>query len=311
MARPRAASDEQIIATAEELADEKGWKAVYGKEVREKLARGGSLSTFTQVINAWRAEKATTNEEVKALASEIVEDRASVLDHGLSAVADALKSMRMAVTAEIDRAVTDERKKSDRIRADERDLHEKSTAALRAEIEALQSENADLAEEAGSEATRADTAEDLAASNDETINQLRQDITNLKEVAEQVPELQSKIESLASAADDLKASTAAQVATAEDREKTAGVAQVAAEKRTEDLRDELKAVSSDLATARTDLATARAERSQSDEKLESAVTDAAKERDRADAAWGRLENLISQMSGKDEADAEGNKAEDG
>ena len=212
--------------------------------------------------------------------------------------------MRMAVTAEIDRAVTDERKKSDRIRADERDLHEKSTAALRAEIEALQSENADLAEEAGSEATRADTAEDLAASNDETINQLRQDITNLKEVAEQVPELQSKIESLASAADDLKASTAAQVATAEDREKTAGVAQVAAEKRTEDLRDELKAVSSDLATA-------RAERSQSDEKLESAVTDAAKERDRADAAWGRLENLISQMSGKDEADAEGNKAEDG
>ena len=40
MARPRAASDEQIIATAEELAAEKGWKAVYGKEVREKLARG-------------------------------------------------------------------------------------------------------------------------------------------------------------------------------------------------------------------------------------------------------------------------------
>ena len=57
MARPRTASDEQIIATAEELAAEKGWKAVYGKEVREKLARGGSLSTFTQVINAWRAEK--------------------------------------------------------------------------------------------------------------------------------------------------------------------------------------------------------------------------------------------------------------
>ena len=50
MARPRTASDEQIIATAEELAAEKGWKAVYGKEVREKLARGGSLSTFTQVI---------------------------------------------------------------------------------------------------------------------------------------------------------------------------------------------------------------------------------------------------------------------
>ena len=79
MARPRAASDEQIIATAEELAAEKGWKAVYGKEVREKLAQGSSLSTFTQVINAWRAEKATTNEEVKAHASEIVEDRASVL----------------------------------------------------------------------------------------------------------------------------------------------------------------------------------------------------------------------------------------
>ena len=66
------------------------------------------------VINAWRAEKAE-NEEMEAPASEIVEDRASVLDDGLSAVADTLKSMRMAVTAEIDRAVTDERKKSDRI----------------------------------------------------------------------------------------------------------------------------------------------------------------------------------------------------
>ena len=136
---------------------------------------------------------------MKVPASEIVEDRASVLDHGLSVVADTLKSMRMAVTAEIDRAVTDERKKSDRIRADERDLHEKSSATLRAEVEALQSENAALAEEAGSETTRADTAKDLAASNDETTKQLQRDITNLEKVAEQVPELQSKIESLAPA----------------------------------------------------------------------------------------------------------------
>ena len=242
MARPRAASDEQIIATAEALADEKGWKAVYAKEVREKLARGGSLSTFTQVINAWRAKKAE-NEEVEAPASEIVEDRASVLDDGLSAVVDTLKSMRMAVTAEIDRAVTDERKKSDRIRADERDLYEKSTAILRAEIQALQSENADLAEEAGSEATLADTAENLAASKDETIDQLQQDIANLEEAAKQVPDLLFKIESLNSAVDDLKASTAAQIATAEDREKAASAAQAATEKKTEDLRGELKAVS--------------------------------------------------------------------
>ena len=62
-------------------------KILNAKAVREKLARGGSLSTFTRVINAWRAEMAE-NEEVEAPASEIVEDRASVLDDGTSAVAD-------------------------------------------------------------------------------------------------------------------------------------------------------------------------------------------------------------------------------
>ena len=67
--------------------------------------RPGSLSTFTQVINAWRAEKATTNEEVKAHASEIVEDRASVLDHGLSAVADTLKSMRVTLNRLLQRSI--------------------------------------------------------------------------------------------------------------------------------------------------------------------------------------------------------------
>ena len=43
---------------------------------------------------------------------------------------------------------------------------------------------------------------------------------------------------------------------------------------------------------------------------EGGVVDAAKERDRADAACGGAEDLISQMTGRDEVNAEGNKAEE-
>ena len=50
---------------------------------------------------------------------------------------------------------------------------------------------------------------------------------------------------------------------------------------------------------------------QEQKSAEGAVVDAAKERDRADATWSLVEDLISQMTEKDEADAEGNKAEEG
>jgi len=314
MARPRAATDKQILAAADELAAEKGWKAVYAKEVREKLGLGGSLSTFTQIINTWRAERAES-EDVEAPTAEIVEDRASVIDDGLSAVADALKTMRTTVTAEIDRAVADERKKSDRMRADEREVHEKTTAALRAEIEALQSENADLAEEAGFEATRADTAEDATTAASEEIDRLKQKITQLEETAAQVPELQQQIKDLYKAADDLKASTDAMIASAEAREESAQDARTVAEQKTEDLRIELKDVNSALSTVRTDLATAQAEKTRLSESVKEQMTRAdlaearvAPAQERADAAWGRVDELIAQMARKDEKDYKAKKA---
>ena len=53
----------------------------------------------------------------------------------------------------------------------------------------------------------------------------------------------------------------------------------------------------------------RAQAEQERQRAEGAVADATKERDRADAAWGRVEDLISQMTGRNEVDPEGTKAD--
>ena len=331
MARQRAATDEQIIAAAEELAETKGWPNVYARAVHKHMNVGGSLSTFTQVINAWRAEKAAGEEAEQPTMTEIVEDRASVIDDGLSAVAEALKTMRLTVTTEIDRAVADERKKSDRVRADERELHEKKISEMNATVDAISAENSGLAEEAQSETARADTAEDaaeeLALKTARQFDEVGDKIDDLEKEAAKVPGLQSEIDDLKKAAEDLRISSSAQIAKAEDREKSAIAATAAADKKVEDLRAELSSINSDLSTARTDLATARAERAQSDEKLQAALAqvtkeqqrataaaeDASKDKERADAAWSRVDSLVEQMKSteKDESDGTGSKTKKG
>ncbi|WP_126623197.1 hypothetical protein [Oceaniglobus ichthyenteri] len=221
MARPRAASDEQIIEAADHLAAEKGWRTVYAKAVHEHMNVGGSLSTFTKVISAWRATKQEEEGDVEAPANEVVEDRASIIDEGLTSIAGALKAMRTAVTDEIDRAVADERKKSDRIRADERDLHEKQIAQLTATIDAISAENDGLATEAQEESTRADNAEDelqrVTARTEDQAGEIQRLAQKIKDDNATREALKSEIEALQKSALDLQAVSDAAVKKAEDR----------------------------------------------------------------------------------------------
>lgn len=221
MARPRAASDEQIIEAADHLAAEKGWRTVYAKAVHEHMNVGGSLSTFTKVINAWRATKQEEEGDVEASANEVVEDRASIIDEGLTSIAEALKAMRTAVTNEIDRAVADERKKSDRIRADERDLHENKVAQMTATIDAISAENDGLATEAQEESTRADNLEDelqrVTAQSEDQAGEIQTLTQKIKDDGATQKALKSEIEALQKSARDQQVASDAAVKKAEDR----------------------------------------------------------------------------------------------
>lgn len=316
MARPRAATDEQIIEAAEAIAAEKGWRNVYAKAVHERMDVGGSLSTFTKVINSWRAEKASTDTDEQKLEGEIVEDRVSVIDEGLQSVASMLKSMRDAVTAEIDRAVADERKKSDRVRADERELHEKKIAGMNAVIDEITSENDGLATEAQAEADRADTAENSFTEAQREISHMIDRLRDTEAEAAKIPALRSQIEDLISekekieadseaAITNMKSASEALVKKAEERERIALHDKKAIEEKLDRVTVELKAASADLATARADLATARAERSQADDRVKTAEkqindlkAEIERERSRADDAWSRVDALTAEMKEK-------------
>lgn len=314
MARPRAATDEQIIEAAEQLAAEKGWQAVYAKAVHDRLGVGGSLSTFTTVVNAWRTEKEeAAGDEEKPSNAEIVEDRTTIIDESLSNVASVLKSMRDAVTCEIDRAVADERKKSDRMRADERDLHQVQVLELRQSNEALTSENDGLAAEAQEEAKRADTAEDKVSEMDAMLTmhvaKIEKQEIQIKDSVANNEALKAEITALEAAAKEQKAASEMAVQKAEDRESAAITAQQKAEVRIEEVRKDLKSGTADLETARADLATERAKSSQMkskldeqqkvineyDVKVKSLEAKIEKEKERTDKAWSRVEDLASQI----------------
>ena len=253
MARPRAASDEQIIETAEKLAETKGWRAVYARAVHEELGVGGSLSTFTTVVNRWRAEKESVVDDVnESPEGELVEDRKSVIDEGLASVAGVLKTMRDAVMVEIDRAVSDERKKSDRVRADERELHETKMKEMHAGIAELTSENDGLATEAQEESARADTAEEeigrltkIAATSELEIASLKSQVKELSgsenSLKEQVTELHGQI-------DDVKAEAKTTVEKAERREREVDGLYKRSLEEAANLRLELKDVNAEAQT---------------------------------------------------------------
>ena len=266
MARPRAATDEQIIQVAEEIAAEKGWRNVYAKAVHEKMNVGGSLSTFTKAIAAWRSEKEADDQDQgeELTSGDVVDDRVSVIDESLSNVATVLKSMRDAVTKEIDRAVADERRKSDRVRADECELHERKMAERDATIDAI---NESLATEAQAEAERADAAEN-------EIDEMNSRIKLLEGEAAKIPEMSFQIETLTHEKEKIKADSEARIAEmqetsaaaiekAEAREAAVVTDKRATEQKLDENRKELQSINSELTIARSDLATVRAERAQS------------------------------------------------
>ena len=318
MARPRAATDEQIIQVAEEIAAEKGWRNVYAKAVHDKMNVGGSLSTFTKAIAAWRSEKEADDQDQgeELTSGDVVDDRVSVIDESLSNVATVLKSMRDAVTNEIDRAVADERRKSDRVRADERELHERKMAERDATIDAISAENESLAIEAQAEAKRADAAEI-------EIGEMNSRIKLLEGEAAKIPEMSSQIETLTHEKEKIKAdsevriaetqeTSAAAIEKAEAREAAVVTDKRATEQKLDENRKELQSINSDLTTARIDLATVRAERAQScsraeaaEKKIQDLASDIERERTRADEAWSRVDALTLEMK----AQKQGSRAE--
>ena len=318
MARPRAATDEQIIQVAEEIAAEKGWRNVYAKAVHEKMNVGGSLSTFTKAIAAWRSEKEADDQDQgeELTSGDVVDDRVSVIDESLSNVATVLKSMRDAVTKEIDRAVADERRKSDRVRADECELHERKMAERDATIDAISAENESLATEAQAEAERADAAEN-------EIDEMNSRIKLLEGEAAKIPEMSFQIETLTHEKEKIKADSEARIAEmqetsaaaiekAEAREASVVTDKRATEQKLDENRKELQSINSELTTARSDLATVRAERAQScsraeaaEKKIQDLASDIVRERTRADEAWSRVDALTLEMK----AQKQGSRAE--
>jgi DNA repair exonuclease SbcCD ATPase subunit len=303
MARPRAATDEQIIEAAEELARELGWRKVYGSTVRDRMAVGGSPSTFIKVVNAWRAQREATEETgPNQNVAEVVGDRASVLDDGLSAIAATLKSLRDVVNAEIDRAVADERRKSDRLRADDRAAHEAAAADLRGQIATLASENEALATEAIAEAERADAAEIALDGARGEIAAASTQIDVLGAEAAKVPDLEGRLAVALQERQQMEAAAQAQLRKAEERESVALKTVDKRDRKVEALEQELVGLKADLATARSDLSDARTESVRAHEALAAATARSddlkagvEKERERGDSAWARVEILQTQL----------------
>lgn len=317
MARPRAATDEQIIAAAEEIAEEKGWRTVYAKSVHERLNLGGSLSTFTKVISKWRAEKEATEETSKQPEGEIVEVRATIIDDALAGVANSLKSMREVVTSEIDRAVADERRKSDAMRANEGDLHQSKINELNGIIQTITSENDSLATEAQEESHRAEAAEGALAEAKQVIITQRQIADDLCQKAKILEEKVSELETNEGKLRDELSDLNIKIGKSEKREAIANEKNTQLEKvrseQSEDLRqlrEELKAAYETVSTAKEKLTVTQSEKDvlQTEYKntlnenkglksristLEKEVTD---EKIRADKAWAKIPTLEKEVT---------------
>lgn len=255
MARPRKATDEEMIAAAEALAEEfGGWRKVFGSTVSGRLGVGGSLSTYTRVVNAWREKKAeSTATSGENSASEVVIDRVSIIDEGLIEVGDTLKKLRESVTQEIERAVADERRKGDAIRADERSAYEKAVKGYKEEVASLQAENTMLATEAEEEEDRADTAENA-------FEAMTAEVDALRIEAAKVPTLVDEASSAKTAA--------------EEAEKRADAA---------------------ISKAGEDIAKAEKRESDAVKRADNAGIAASAEKERADKAWSQVEALRQQL----------------
>ena len=256
MARPRKATDEDMITAAEALAEELGgWRKVFGSTVSSRLGVGGSLSTYTRVVSAWREEKAeAAATSGESPASEVVIDRASIIDEGLIEVGDTLKRLRETVTQEIERAVADERRKGDAIRTDERATHEKTVDAYREEVASLQEENSMLATEAGEEEARADTAENA-------VEAMTAEVEFFRIEAEKVPTLVDEVSAAKTAA--------------EEAEKRADAA---------------------ISKAGEDIAKAEKRESDAVKRADNAGIAASAEKERADKAWSQVDALQQQFN---------------
>lgn len=313
MARPRAASDEQILAAAEDLAKEVGWQNVYAPTVHTHMNVGGSLSTFSKVIKKWRAEKEAEEGSAETQIAEIVTDRVSIIDDGMAAIVETLKKLSETVNAELDRAVADERRKSERLRADDKAAHDKAMEDLRSRMDAMSIENDALAEEATSETDRADHAEEQAAelqtSLDEAYTKMKAldaEVARIPELEEQVRAAQGKAfqakEEAQKQIADIKAEAQGQIEKAEAREAKALKDVETRDGKIESIEKSLSHVKEDLATARSDLTNARAERANADEKLNAANEEIAilkkeieTEKTRADRAWDRVQDLEKKL----------------
>lgn len=318
MARPRVATDEEIIAAAEEMAAEAGWRAIRGNNVRLKMDLGGSATTFIKVINEWRKEKEAEELEStqEVTTSEIVDDRGSAVDEGLLLLHEAAKKIRDDATREIDRAVSDERRKGDSIRSEERVSHEALVAELRVDIEALEGEGQVLTTETEVEIARADAAEEDLEQKALQITDLASKVKSLTSEADKVPGLVREVASLEEAASAARKKAETDVAKLEGRitkteDREAKARQEISEKEEVivELRSDLKAVNADLSTARSDVTTARSERAASDRALEAAKLkigeskhrqdDTEKmvelERRRADEAWAQIQAMQTQI----------------
>lgn len=312
MARPRNATDGDMIATAESLARELGsWRKVFGSTVAKRMGVGGSLSTYTDVMNEWRKKKAE-GEEVskKTSVSEVTTNRPCIIDDGITEIANTLNKMRETVTQDAERAVADERRKCDGIRKDERDTQEKIVAEYREELAGLQEENAMLSTEAQEEEARADAAE-------KALEEMTKQAGVLRAEAEKVPALIDELSSARAAAEkaEKKADAAiakaeADFAKAELRENTAVETSMAKGKTIENLWQEIKSVHVELSTTRSDLSAACAEIASKTRELNAAThaievavkraydseAAATEEKMRADNAWSQVEMLEKKFS---------------
>lgn len=309
MARPRAATDEQIIEAAEDLAKENGWQNVYAPTVHSHMNVGGSLSTFSKVIKAWRLEKEAEAGSQEAQVAEIVRDRVSIIDDGMGAIVETLKKLSETVNTEIDRAVTDERRKSERLRADDKAAHDKAMEDLRARVDAMSAEIDALAEEAGSETDRADRAEEELEASKVSVNDLMEQLRDMSEELKKIPALEGQLKAAQNEVEktkteterrihEIKTDALGQIKKAEEREAKALAAVEAKDKKIEKIEGNLSQAKEDLATARSDLTNARSERSNTAEKLKSSeaeIIDLKKqiedEKARADRAWDRMTEI--------------------
>ena len=162
MPRPQAVSNEEIIAAAEKLAQEIGLDRVYGATVRKALGRG-SISTLTPIVKEWRAKKEAEQQPqpIQVMDDEQGADRRTAADEIIASVGEALLKIRQAFLGEIDRAVAEERRRSERVREDDKQAYAIAAEALRTRISDLEEGLSATADEAGQEAQRADELEDL------------------------------------------------------------------------------------------------------------------------------------------------------